>query len=127
VRAGPRLRPDPAAAEADVEAAQAAVRCAVGRLRTLLIELNSYLSGGLPWALGDAADARLVQRGLAIYRFPAAAAVDVTGGTDCVRREPAPTKARLPPAPRRLAAAARCASTRSAPRRCCCCLGWARC
>jgi hypothetical protein len=46
------------------------------RLRTLLIEANSYLSGGLPWPFPDG-DAMLRARGLAVYRFPAKGPVDV--------------------------------------------------
>lgn len=49
---------------------------ATGRIRTLLIEHNSYLCGGVPWVFVDG-DPRLRERGLAIYRYPKLGAVDV--------------------------------------------------
>ncbi len=49
---------------------------ALGRARTLLIEFNSHLSGGLPfvWPGGDD---RLRARGATFYRYPRLAAVEV--------------------------------------------------
>lgn len=75
------LAPPP---DLDVAVAQEAVARAVGRLRTLLIELNSYLSGGMPWVF-PAGDPRLSGRGLAAYRYPKLAAVDITAEPDGVR------------------------------------------
>jgi len=54
----------------------AALAATAGRLRTKLIESNSYLSGGLPWVFATG-DEVLRQRGLARYRYPKLAAVAV--------------------------------------------------
>ena len=70
--------------EARLEARAFVLRTALARLRVLLVEHNSWLSGGLAWALGPAPE-RLRERGLAIYRFPARAAVDVVAERDHVR------------------------------------------
>lgn len=70
------LYPCAAMTDGDVAEAEDVLRRTVARLRTLLIEHNSYLSGGLAWAF-PGADTPLAARGLAIYRFPAAAEVDV--------------------------------------------------
>ena len=67
----------------DLEAARRAVGQAIGRLRILLIELNSYLSGHLPWVFP--AQPVLADRGLAAYRYPKLAGVDVTAEGDHVR------------------------------------------
>lgn len=61
-----------------------ALAATVGRMRTLLIENNSYISGGLPFVF-PTPDATLRQRGLGIYRFPKRAPVDVTVAGDRVR------------------------------------------
>ncbi len=69
--------------DADVERVEAALRHAVARLRTLLIEHNSYLSGGLTYAFPGPPELR--DRGLAIYRFPARADVEVAARGDGIR------------------------------------------
>jgi len=69
---------------------EAALRHSVARLRTLLIEHNSWLSGGLRWPFAGAQPA-LVERGLAVYRFPATAEVDVVSEGEQVRISFAPT------------------------------------
>jgi len=84
VVAGPRLRPDPALDDEAVEAAAAAVRASVRRLRALMIEYNSYLSGGLPYVFPTDSD-RLRTRGLNIYRYPARAEVDVKAEGESIR------------------------------------------
>lgn len=54
-----------------------ALAATVQRVRTLLVEYNSWLSGGVPFPF--ATDESLLRdRGLAIYRYPARGAVDVT-------------------------------------------------
>lgn len=65
-----------AALHAGVQPFAAALRQALARIRTLLIEYNSYLSGGLPfvWPGGDPL---LRTRGAAIYRYPRLGEVDV--------------------------------------------------
>ena len=75
---------DAAPDEATLTRYEAGVRAAVGRMRVLLVELNSYISGGLDWVFPEAPEA-LSGRGLANYRFPARAAVDVTAQDDHVR------------------------------------------
>lgn len=62
----------------------AAVRATLGRLRTLLVESNSYLSGGLPYVFATDS-AVLRERGLARYRYPKRGEVDVTTEGDRVR------------------------------------------
>lgn len=57
---------------------------AVARIRTLLIEHNSYLSGGIAFVFPDN-DPRLADRGIARYRHPKLAEVDI----DPVPGEPA--------------------------------------
>ena len=54
---------------------------AVARLRTGLVEANSYLSGGLPFVF-PAGEPALRARGLAIYRFPRLGPVDVFAQAD---------------------------------------------
>jgi len=62
--------------------AAARQRCAAAfahallRLRVLFVEYNSHLSGGLPWPF-PGGDERLRTRGLAFYRYPRRAPVDV--------------------------------------------------
>ena len=70
--------------EAKLARYQAALRATLARMRVLLVELNSYISGGLEWVFPEAPEA-LCGRGLANYRFPARAAVDVTAQDDHVR------------------------------------------
>ena len=71
------LRDDGPRDEAKLALQLAAVELAVRRIRVLLIEHNSYLSGGLPWVF-PGGDAVLRARGLSVYRFPKLAAVAVT-------------------------------------------------
>ncbi len=84
VRGGPVLVARAALDSAQRRRASAALAHAIGRLRTLLVEYNSYLSGGLPWVFTDPGQPAAA-RGLAIYRFPARAAVDVEADGDAVR------------------------------------------
>jgi hypothetical protein len=62
--------------EAERRRIGAALAGAVARIRTLLIEHNSYLSGGVPFVFPDN-DARLADRGIARYRHPKLAEVDI--------------------------------------------------
>ena len=78
------LAGDATPSDADVQRYAAALRATLARMRVLLIELNSYMSGGLDWVFPDAPEA-LRARGLAQYRFPARAPVDVTAQDDHVR------------------------------------------
>ncbi|MBK8977550.1 MAG: hypothetical protein IPM29_16680 [Planctomycetes bacterium] len=71
---GPDLLPPP---RKQIEPVARAFEHATSRIRTLLIEHNSYLSGGLPWPFAGDVDPRLRERGLARYRYPKLAAVDV--------------------------------------------------
>lgn len=84
VRAGPVLAPSPALDEATVARLEAVLRDVLNRLRTLLIEANSYLSGGLRWPFPDGG-AFLRERGLAVYRFPKRGPVDVSAIDDHMR------------------------------------------
>lgn len=63
--------------QAGLERRRVALDTALARLRTLLVEFHSYMSGGLPWVFPGGTPAWR-ERGLAIYRFPKRAAVDVT-------------------------------------------------
>lgn len=82
--AGPWWLPA-AALHAGVQPFAKALRQALARIRTLLIEYNSYLSGGLPY-VWPGGDATLRARGAAIYRYPRLGEVDVgvadAGGAD---------------------------------------------
>jgi hypothetical protein len=72
---GPLLLPTDLLREGTAAAALA-FRSALARVRTLLIEFNSFLSGGLPftWPGGHG---ELRARGAMIYRYPKRAEVDV--------------------------------------------------
>jgi len=78
------LHPDPAITSDDSLRIENAIDTALRRIRVLLIEHNSYLSGGLPWPFPGGADI-LRTRGLSIYRFPKLAAVDVTAREGTIR------------------------------------------
>ncbi|MCA8955302.1 MAG: hypothetical protein KDC87_04465 [Planctomycetes bacterium] len=67
----------------DANRARDALVVAVRRLRSLLIEHNSYLSGGLRYPFARAQPG-VAERGMAIYRFPALAEVDVRAVDDAV-------------------------------------------
>ncbi len=67
----------------ELQQAQEGIRYTVGRLRTLLIELNSYISGGLRYPFADAGK-QFQPRGLAIYRFPARGLVKVEAVDDAI-------------------------------------------
>lgn len=69
--------------EQAVVAAEQALRTAIGRIRILMIEFNSYISGGLDWVFPNSPDA-LSERGLAKYRFPARGEVDIVAESDHV-------------------------------------------
>ena len=69
---------------AELQRLEVGLRQAVARLGVLLIELNSYLSGGLPWVFPNT-PARLRERGLAAYRYPARAPVDIAPERDHMR------------------------------------------
>jgi hypothetical protein len=75
---------DADATEGEIERLERALRTAVARMRVLLIEHNSYLSGGLRWPFPEGAPF-LRERGLAIYRFPKRGPVDVVSEDDHVR------------------------------------------
>ncbi|MDA0931868.1 MAG: hypothetical protein O3C51_00295 [Planctomycetota bacterium] len=64
------------AADAEEARIDAALADAIARIRTLLIEHNSYLSGGIPFVFPDN-DPRLADRGIARYRHPKLAEVDI--------------------------------------------------
>ena len=74
---GPALKIHPAMTQLDANCAEQSLRSIAQRLRTLLIEHNSYLSGGLRYPFPDPLTG-VEERGLAIYRFPSHAAVEVT-------------------------------------------------
>ncbi|MCA8964234.1 MAG: ATP-dependent RNA helicase, partial [Planctomycetes bacterium] len=57
---------------------------AVARVRTLLIEYNSYLSGGIPFVF-PGGDPVLCARGATRYRYPRLAEVDVDAREDGIR------------------------------------------
>ena len=63
--------------------AQSFVRAFV-RIRALLVEFNSHLSGGLPWPFSTGRPA-LRERGLTFYRFPRRAEVDVDANGEAMR------------------------------------------
>jgi hypothetical protein len=71
---------DDAAAARTVEALRGALR----RTRSRLVDGNSWISGGLPWPF-DLVDATVRSRGLATYRAPANAAADVEVGAGLAR------------------------------------------
>jgi hypothetical protein len=73
--AGPWWLPT-AALRDGVQAYAKALRTALARIRTLLIEYNSYLSGGLPFVWAGGAE-MLRARGAARYRYPRLGEVDV--------------------------------------------------
>ena len=74
-RADADLRVPPVDAAA-LEPIAVAFETAIARIRTLLIEHNSYLSGGIPFVFAGNPPA-LAARGIARYRHPKLAAVDV--------------------------------------------------
>jgi hypothetical protein len=57
------------------------IDAALARIRTLLIEHNSYLSGGIPFVFPDS-DPRLRERGIARYRYPRMADTSVEAQGD---------------------------------------------
>lgn len=84
----PTGAPLPRALAARAQLAQA-LGLAVRRIRILLIEHNSYMSGGLSCPFHDV-PGLLRQRGLAIYRYPKSAAVSVATVGNAVRIDFAP-------------------------------------
>jgi len=84
VLVGSRLVPHPAMEDGAADEGEEALRHAVRRLRTLLNEHNSYLSGGLRYPFPDPIPG-VAERGLAIYRFPARAEVDVEAEGEAIR------------------------------------------
>jgi hypothetical protein len=66
------------------ESLRAALTGTIGRLRTRLIEHNSYISGGLDYVFATDDDV-LRARGLGIYRYPKQGPVAVTAGDGRVR------------------------------------------
>ena len=80
---GPLLLP--AAVRCDgARAAASAFAHAIARVRTLLIEYNSYLSGGIPYVF-PGGDPVLRERGVTRYRYPRLAAVDVDAHGAAIR------------------------------------------
>jgi uncharacterized protein len=65
-------------------AVERAFAYALLRVRALLIEFNSHLSGGIPWVF-PSGHAVLRERGLTFYRFPRLANVDVGPVGDAMR------------------------------------------
>lgn len=88
---GETLRIHPAMTQADVDLAEQRLRSVAQRLRTLLIEHNSYLSGGLRYPFPAALEG-VAERGLAIYRFPRLGEVDVVAEDASVRITFAPAE-----------------------------------
>ena len=84
VAAGQFLQPEPDSCEADIERGSRALERALARVRTLLVEFNSYLSGGLPYVFPTDSEV-LQQRGLVVYRYPARGAVEVSASGERVR------------------------------------------
>ncbi len=78
------IYPNPMMNGASIERAKKGLRTAVARLRTLMIEHNSFLSGGLPFVF-PRNPAVLRERGLAIYRYPKLGKTDVTAQGACIR------------------------------------------
>lgn len=70
--------------DAAFEAARRSFAHALQRIRTLLVEYNSYLSGGLPWPFRTGTGP-LRSRGLTFYRFPRRAEVDVGPNGEATR------------------------------------------
>ncbi|MEM7203381.1 MAG: hypothetical protein AAF628_24170 [Planctomycetota bacterium] len=89
VRAERGLWVDPDWSDAEVETTCDALRRGAARLRVLLVEHNSYLTGGRPWVF-TTGGGRLRERGLAVYRFPRDGGVDVTMEPGLVRIAVAP-------------------------------------
>lgn len=76
----------PAMSEVDADQAVDTIRHCVRRIRTLLVEHNSWLSGGLRYPFPESLPG-VAQRGLAIYRFPKTGNVDVSAIDDRIRIE----------------------------------------
>jgi hypothetical protein len=57
---------------------------ATSRLRTILVEVNSYLSGGLTWPFAEG-DPLTRKRGVAVYRYPKLGNVDVVAEPGAMR------------------------------------------
>lgn len=70
----------------DLAHAEGILRHCVRRIRTLLVEHNSYLSGGLRYPFAATLPG-VAERGLAIYRFPKHGPVTVSAREDRVRIE----------------------------------------
>lgn len=81
---GDLVLPNAAMDDEAVEEAARGLHATVARIRTLLIEHNSYLSGGVPYVF-PTQDALLAERGLAVYRFPALADVEVAPSGEGMR------------------------------------------
>lgn len=81
--AGPLLLP-PSPSAATLAKITAAFVHAVARVRTLLIEYNSYLSGGIPFVFPSAHEL-LRARGVMRYRYPRLAEVDVDARGEAIR------------------------------------------
>jgi len=84
ILAGEVLRLHPAMTQVDVDLAERGLRTVAQRLRTLLIEHNSYLSGGLRYPFPETCEG-VAERGLATYRFPQLGEVDVVAEQSGVR------------------------------------------
>lgn len=77
----------PASLRVDAAAFDATCRAfahAFVRIRALLVEYNSHLSGGLPWPFRTGSQA-LRTRGLTFYRYPRRAEVDVGANGEAMR------------------------------------------
>jgi hypothetical protein len=71
------LAPAPGTDVCETERVLRGLEQALARVRTLLVEFNSYLSGGLPYVFATELSL-LRERGLVVYRYPARAAVEVS-------------------------------------------------
>lgn len=76
LRSSAHIVPDPTWSEAQITRACEGLQANVRRVRNLLVEHNSFLSGGVPWVFAPT-DPAIMDRGIARYRFPATGAVDL--------------------------------------------------
>jgi hypothetical protein len=78
------IHPQPDWDDATIAVAAAALDRALTRIRILLVEHNSWTSGGVPYVFATD-DAVLRERGLAWYRFPKRGAVELSARDGVVR------------------------------------------
>lgn len=78
------VAPDASADDGAIRAWCDGIDRAVARMRCLLIEHNSYLCGGVRYPFPDG-HPTVVDRGLALYRYPKLGPVELTSEPDCFR------------------------------------------